>query len=188
MRASSRYGQAQAYYYGAQGDGSAWFVAEDGVAVRRYCETGEGDDELLTLGEPLPLERLRREEPGLAPYWDAAEEEQDAENEWKSAAFDLAPRIAAAHGVSPLTIGPDTLMRGVGVLALTPYATSRTLPAGTYRFRPRTSRRLLPAVQLTTMCRRRAAGSERPVHLRSGPGRERLASGSDGAFCMVSVS
>ncbi|MCF2530783.1 hypothetical protein [Yinghuangia soli] len=130
---SSRYGRAQAYYYGAQGDGSAWLLAEDGVVVRRYCETGKGDDELLTLGEPLPLERLRRAELGLASDWDTAEEEQDAEDEWKWAAFDLAPRIAAAYGVSPLAIGADTLMRGTGVLALTPYATSRTLPAGAYR-------------------------------------------------------
>lgn len=117
---SSRFGRAQAYYYGARGDGSAWLIAEDGVVVRRYCETGDTDDELLTLGEPLPYERLRRAELGLAPDWDAAEETLNAEEEWKHAAFDLAPEIAAAHGVSPFAIGPATPVRGTGVLALTP--------------------------------------------------------------------
>lgn len=76
---TTRFGRAQAYYYGAQGDGSAWLVAEHGTVIRRYCETGEGEDELLTLGEPLRLER------------------------------------------SPLNIGPETVSRGVGVIALTPY-------------------------------------------------------------------
>ncbi|MET7382076.1 hypothetical protein ABZT08_25190 [Streptomyces sp. NPDC005526] len=56
---SVRYGQAQAYYYGSQGDGSAWLVAQDGVVLRRYSETGEADDAYLTLGEPLPLERAQ---------------------------------------------------------------------------------------------------------------------------------
>lgn len=126
---SARFGRAQAYYYGAQGDGSAWLVAEDGMVRRRYCETGDADDELLTLGEPLPYERLRRAELGLAPDWDAAEEEQDAEDEWKWAAFGLAPDIAAAHGVSPLAIGPATRVRGTGVVALTPRAAARCGPA-----------------------------------------------------------
>lgn len=64
---SGRYGQAQAYYYGAQGDGSAWLIAERGAVLRRYCATGEAEDDLFTLGEPLPLERARREELGLSP-------------------------------------------------------------------------------------------------------------------------
>ncbi|MEU8134090.1 HEAT repeat domain-containing protein [Streptodolium elevatio] len=129
---SARFGKAQAYYYGAQGDGSGWLIAENGAVVRRYCETGDADDELLTLGDPLPLERLRREELGLAPDWHAAEEEQDAEDAWKSAAFGLAPEVAAAYGISPLAIGPDTPVRGTGVVALTPYATNTLFPAGAH--------------------------------------------------------
>ncbi|MFD0527150.1 hypothetical protein ACFQ1I_07580 [Kitasatospora arboriphila] len=35
---SARYGRAQAYYFGAQNDGSAWLVAENGSVVRRYKE------------------------------------------------------------------------------------------------------------------------------------------------------
>ncbi len=79
---SARYGRAQAYYYGAQGDGSAWLIAEQGTVVRRYCETGEGEDHYLTLGEPLPYERSCREALGLATTWDAATEREEDEDEW----------------------------------------------------------------------------------------------------------
>ncbi|MCG5215624.1 hypothetical protein [Streptosporangium sp. KLBMP 9127] len=120
LRLSQRYGQAQAYYYGAQGDGSAWLIAEEGSVVRRYCETGEGGDALLTLGEPLLIEKTRREQLGLPPVWDATGETQEAEEEWRVAAFDMAPEIAAALGTSPLALTPETQVRGVGVLALTP--------------------------------------------------------------------
>nr|WTB30010.1 HEAT repeat domain-containing protein [Streptomyces sp. NBC_00830] len=130
---SSRYGRAQAYYYGAQGDGSAWLVAEHGTVIRRYCETGDGEDELLTLGDPLPFERTRREELGLQPEWDPALESEDDADEWKWAAFDLAPEIAQSLGVSPLTIGPEISSRGVGVIALTPYGVTHGMPAGAYR-------------------------------------------------------
>ncbi|MFF3875214.1 hypothetical protein [Streptomyces sp. NPDC001978] len=116
---SARYGRAQAYYYGMQGDGSTWLVAEDGAVVRRYRETGEGEDALFTLGEPLPLERVRREELGLAPVWDEETESDADEDEWRWAAFDLSPEIASALGVSPLTLSAATSVHGTGVLART---------------------------------------------------------------------
>ncbi|MFE7774506.1 hypothetical protein ACFU5O_11490 [Streptomyces sp. NPDC057445] len=119
---SLRYGHAQAYYFGAQGDGSAWLVAEGGVVLRRYCETGEAEDAHFTLGEPLPLERVRRHQLGLPPTWDKATRNEEAEEEWKWAAFGLAPEIAAALGVSPLELLAGTRVEGVGVLALTPHA------------------------------------------------------------------
>ena len=130
---SAHYGQTQAYYYGGQGDGSGWLVAEHGTVIRRYCETGEGEDELLTLGDPLPYERARREELGLRPDWDAARESQDDEDEWRWAAHDLAPDVARSFGVSPLDIGADTASRGTGVIALTPYGVAHGVPAGAYR-------------------------------------------------------
>lgn len=117
---SDRYGRAQAYYYGAQGDGSAWLVAENGAVVRRYSATGEPEDASLTLGEPLRQENARRAELRL-PGWDA-EWSEDDEDEWKWAVFDMAPEIAAALGVCPLDITPETSVRGTGVLALTRYA------------------------------------------------------------------
>lgn len=130
---SARYGGAQAYYYGGQGDGSAWLVAEHGTVVRRYCETGEGEDELLTLGAPLPYERTCRAELGLSPDWDAARESRDDEDEWRWAAHDLAPAVARSFGVSPLDISADTPSRGTGVVALTPYGVARGVPAGAHR-------------------------------------------------------
>src|SRR5262249_53841914 len=117
---SARYGRAQAYYYGAQGDGSAWLIAERGAVLRRDRATGEAKDALFTLGEPLPLERARREQLGLSPTWDERARDDEAENKWKWAAFDLAPEIAAALGISPLTLTAETRVRGIGVLALTP--------------------------------------------------------------------
>jgi hypothetical protein len=124
---SARYGQAQAYYYGAQGDGSAWLVAQDGVVLRRYCETGEAEDAYFTLGEPLPVERARREQLGLPAAWDEAArseeaEEEEAEGEWKWGAFDLTLEIAAALGVSPFKLTAETRVEGTGVIALTPHA------------------------------------------------------------------
>ncbi|MEV5475060.1 hypothetical protein AB0L66_22260 [Streptomyces sp. NPDC052207] len=120
---SVRYGQAQAYYYGTQHDGSAWLVAQDGVVLRRYCETGEGEDAHLTVGEPLPVERAHREQLGLPTVWDEATESDEDEDEWKWAAFDLAPEIAAALGLSPLQLTAETRVVGTGVIALTPNAT-----------------------------------------------------------------
>ncbi|MEW1859558.1 hypothetical protein AB0399_04125 [Streptomyces sp. NPDC088194] len=133
---SARYGQAQAYYWGGQGDGSAWLVAERGAVVRRYCESGEADDELLTLGEPLAFEREHRTKVGLRPEWDPAQESEEDEDTWTHEAYEMAPDIARALGVSPLAlepaIGPDTPSRGTGVIALTPYAAAHGVPPGAY--------------------------------------------------------
>ncbi|MEV5676487.1 HEAT repeat domain-containing protein [Streptomyces sp. NPDC052179] len=129
---SSRYGRAEAYYYGAQGDGSAWLVTEHGKVLRRYSETCEGEDHLLTLGDPLTFEQTRREELGLQPVWDAALESEDDADEWQWAAFELAPQIAQHLGTSPLRINSETTSRGVGVIALTPYGVAHGVPTGTY--------------------------------------------------------
>ncbi|MGW6862976.1 hypothetical protein [Streptomyces sp. NPDC054901] len=117
---SSRYGAAQAYYFGTQNDGSAWLIAEHGVVVRRYRETGEVDDGLLTLGEPLVQERAEREKMGLPPIWDESARNDDAEAEWKWRAFDMAPEIASALGVNPLALTAAMRVRGVGVFTKTP--------------------------------------------------------------------
>jgi hypothetical protein len=92
--------------------------------LRRYSATGEGDDELLTLGDPLPQERAAwGEHLGYPAGWDPATASDEEAEEWEAIAFELAPEIAAAHGVSPLALTRDTRVRGAGALALTPYAT-----------------------------------------------------------------
>ncbi|WP_282204615.1 hypothetical protein [Kitasatospora fiedleri] len=117
---SSRYGAAQAYYFGTQNDGSAWLIAEHGVVMRRYCETGTAEDGLLTLGQPLVQEQTERERIGLPLTWKASERNGEAEEEWKWRAFDMAPEIASALGISPLALTATMRVRGVGVLAETP--------------------------------------------------------------------
>lgn len=121
---SARYGGAQAYYYGAQGDGSAWLIAEQGTVVRRYCETGEGEDHYLTLGEPLPYERSCREALGLATTWDTATETEEDEDEWAMETMHMAREIATELGISPLSLTADTPFSGTGVLARTPHSGS----------------------------------------------------------------
>jgi hypothetical protein len=119
---SARYGGAQAYYYGAQGDGSAWLVAEHGRVVRRYAATGEPEDELLTIGDPLSLEQVRLAELGLPADGDLGSASDEQIERWTEIAFDLAPEIAAAYGVSPFTLTREMKVRGTGMLALTPDA------------------------------------------------------------------
>ncbi|MFV0134937.1 hypothetical protein ACLGIH_17165 [Streptomyces sp. HMX87] len=121
---SARYGQAQAYCYGAQGTGSAWLVTEHGAVVRRYCETGEGEDHCLTLGEPLPIERSRREALGLATSWDAATETEADEEEWAMETMHMAPDIATELSISPLALTAETSTSGIGLLVRTPRSAS----------------------------------------------------------------
>ncbi len=52
-RVSVAYGEAHAFYFGAQGDGSAWLVARGGATVRRY----NSQDPQQSTGEPLPIEQ-----------------------------------------------------------------------------------------------------------------------------------
>ncbi|MEU6783322.1 hypothetical protein ABZ912_29360 [Nonomuraea angiospora] len=117
---SARYGKAQAYYFGEQGDGSAWLLTEDGSVIRRYAATCEPGDALLALGDPLPQEEARRLGLGLPVDLEAASSEEI--EEWTYEAFDLAPDIATAYGVSTLSLTRETTVRGNGVLALTPDA------------------------------------------------------------------
>jgi hypothetical protein len=43
-----------------QGDGSAWLVAQYGIVLRRYCETGEAEEAHLTLGEVVATQLSMR--------------------------------------------------------------------------------------------------------------------------------
>ncbi|MFJ9692137.1 hypothetical protein [Kitasatospora sp. NPDC101183] len=124
---SARYGSAQAYFHGAQNDGSAWLVAEDGVILRRaaseeYYE--EGEEEAEEIGDPLPAERL--ELARLAAEFDG----EDLEFEWGFAQLDMARKLAAALSIDPYGVGPATRVRGRGVLALTPYGVEYGVPPG----------------------------------------------------------
>ncbi|OLT22092.1 hypothetical protein BJF79_15115 [Actinomadura sp. CNU-125] len=123
-RLSRRYGRAQAYYYGAQGDGSTWLLTEHGTVMRRYSAVGL-DDELLTLGDPLPQERAAWHEQLRYPLdWDPSTADEEQIEEWRRVAFDLAPEISAFHGISPMDFDQGMRIRGTGLLARAPSAPS----------------------------------------------------------------
>lgn len=117
---SARYGRAQAYYYGAQSDGSAWLVAENGVVVRRFQDTGESDDGQWTLGERLPCELAAR----------AEDVERWGDDTY--GASDHALKVAAALSIDPMEMGPDSVMRGIPVIALTPIGVAEGVRPGAY--------------------------------------------------------
>ncbi|MFJ4689007.1 HEAT repeat domain-containing protein [Streptomyces sp. NPDC088789] len=124
---SRRHGRAQAYYFGEQGGGSAWLIAENGSVVRRFCASWKDDDAALRLGEPLPEERAACVEEGVTPVGDTEDGEND--EEWLDLAPYLAPHLAARLGVSPFDLGPHTTVHGSGLVALTPYARAHGRPS-----------------------------------------------------------
>ncbi|MET0135930.1 MAG: hypothetical protein ABW215_20310 [Kibdelosporangium sp.] len=58
---SAAYGDAQAYFYGSQGEGDAWLVGSQGRIVRRF--SSEKPD--TSTGEPLPIEMRALERLGF---------------------------------------------------------------------------------------------------------------------------
>lgn len=122
---SRRYGRAQAYYFGEQGGGSGWLVAECGDVVRRFGSFWDDDGARFTLGEPLPEERAVCVEEGITTVGDAGADDE----EWTELAAHLSPHLADQLGVSPLDLGPHNSVRGAGAVALTPYAREHGRPS-----------------------------------------------------------
>jgi HEAT repeat protein len=125
---SRRYGPAQAYYFGEQGGGSGWLVAADGGVVRRCRGSWDEDDARYTLGPPLPEERAACVEEGVTPVGDEPADGDENEERADFAPY-LAPELARRLGVSPFDLGPDTTVRGAGLVALTPYAREHGKPS-----------------------------------------------------------
>lgn len=118
---SRRYGLAQAYYFGEHGGGSGWALAEKGAVVRRFDASTWGDEQLPELGGQLP------EEAALHAEW--AESEAGADDDWEDVAPYMAPDLALRLGsVSPFALGPQTRVRGHGVVALTALAAQQGVP------------------------------------------------------------
>ncbi|WP_052852497.1 HEAT repeat domain-containing protein [Streptomyces avicenniae] len=128
---SKRYGQAQAYYLGEQGDGSGWLVARDGTVVRHWwtaAEDEEDDDAARgVIGAPLPYEVARR------AALETEEDPEDVEDAWEWATAEMAPEVAGSEGFNLLAVGPGTPVRGTGVVALTPQGAAEGHPPGAHR-------------------------------------------------------
>ncbi|MFI7006347.1 hypothetical protein [Streptomyces sp. NPDC050145] len=105
-RVSDACGHAQLFYVdGAEGS-DLWFVAEDGLVIRRYAAHSDPEWE----GDPLPWEDLAMNEPGFDPESDEADPE----------AGTAGARIACEYlSVDPDLVGAGTVVRGHGWLAVT---------------------------------------------------------------------
>ncbi|WP_405822402.1 hypothetical protein OG705_21285 [Streptomyces sp. NBC_00838] len=121
---SRRYGRAQAYYFGEQGGGAGWLVVQEGTVVRRFGSYWDDDGARYTVGEPLPEERAACVEEGITPVGDPGADDE----EWADLAAYLSPQLADQLGVSPLDLGPQNTVRGIGAVALTPYAREHGRP------------------------------------------------------------
>ncbi|MBL7256973.1 HEAT repeat domain-containing protein [Paractinoplanes lichenicola] len=104
---SARFGRAQAYWYDDQTGSSGWTIAGGGVVIRHYSDAGDACS-----GERLPIER---EKPTFADL------EELPADQWPDDDNDVCDglAVAAAMSISPSELGPETLVRGTGVLALT---------------------------------------------------------------------
>ncbi|MFC1435631.1 HEAT repeat domain-containing protein [Streptacidiphilus sp. N1-3] len=138
VRLSARYGHAQAYWYGAQGDGSAVLIAEGGAVRRRLAYIPGEDTQQLELGTPLPYEQQRRTALGLpAPAAGRTDvdggKDEDEDDEWGWELLELATGLAGELSLDPLSIDSRTPTRGTGLLALTEYGRRLGAPAGALR-------------------------------------------------------
>jgi hypothetical protein len=118
---SRQFGEVHAFYFGAQGDGSAWCVVRDGITVRSFSS----EDLENSSGEPLPIERERMAARGLR-----GRPEEHPDEVW-----DLidANEVAAAISVDVGWHHPVTAdVRGCPALAAVPGAGPTKFPAGVY--------------------------------------------------------
>jgi hypothetical protein len=132
-RLSARYGRAQAYWFGAQNDGSAVLVAERGETVRRFAYIPGDDTQHLELGAPLAYEQQRRAALGFPALTANHVEINEDDDEWMWELLELAPKLAGELSIDPLSINADTPAQGIGLLALTEYGRRLGAPCGALR-------------------------------------------------------
>ncbi|MFI8252253.1 hypothetical protein [Streptomyces filamentosus] len=105
-RVSAHCGRAQFFFLDDAGGSDVWMVAEEGRVIRQYACESDPEWE----GDPLPWESLAADDPDLDPEYD----------EVPPHAGTAGAREACAHlSVDPDAVGPDTVVRGHGWLALT---------------------------------------------------------------------
>ena len=127
-RLSDEYGEAHAFYFGAQGDGSAWLVARSGATVRRYSSVDPGQSS----GDPLPMEQHWLDENGVPgrPEDHLTVEDEYTDAMWEfPEANDVAAEISVDVGWKHPT---DAAPHGVPLLARLPGTAATPLPPGAY--------------------------------------------------------
>ncbi|MDI3406170.1 hypothetical protein [Streptomyces cavernicola] len=108
-RLSRACGRAQLFFLDDAGGADLWFVAEDGLVIRRYAAESVPEWE----GTPLPWETLAVDDPDFDDEFD---ELDDVEPDAGTAGA----RAACGHlSVDPDLVGADTVVRGHGWLAVT---------------------------------------------------------------------
>jgi hypothetical protein len=127
-RLSAQYREAHAFYFGAQGDGSAWLVARNGDTVRRYSSI----EPARSTGEPLPIEQdwmRARGVPGR-PEDHLTDTDEFSDAMWEfPEANDIASAISLDVGWHHPT---DAVLHGAPLLARMPGAENEPLPPGAY--------------------------------------------------------
>jgi hypothetical protein len=118
---SRRFGEVHAFYFGEQGDGSAWHVVRDGITIRSF----DSEDLQTSAGDPLPIEREWMATHGLT-----GKPEDHPDEAWDIIA---ANEVAAAISLDVGWHHPVTAdVRGLPILASVPGTGPATLPAGVY--------------------------------------------------------
>lgn len=113
---SSRYEQAQAFFFGEQGDGDAWLIAERGAVFRRWIS----EYPELALGAPFGFERQSLDAAGIRGRPENLDPEDDLEGDRLSAWECDAPAVAAESSLDPRRIGPQTQAGGRVLMAVPP--------------------------------------------------------------------
>jgi hypothetical protein len=129
-RLSAIFGEAHAFYFGSQNDGSAWLIAREGRTIRRYSELSAD----MAIGEPLPVEREFLDRVGLSGKPEDYHYTSDDTLEW--ALWDFHSECSAREVAGALSIDTvwgmptDVTVRGRGLLARVPGAADIPIPPG----------------------------------------------------------
>jgi hypothetical protein len=97
---SSVYGDAQAYFYGSQGDGDAWLVGSRGRIVRRFSS----EKPETSTGEPLPIELRALKRLGFTGPPERLDAD-DTDELWDFVGECGAPQVAAELSIDPVRTG-----------------------------------------------------------------------------------
>lgn len=126
---SADYTRAHAYFFGAQGDGDAWLITEQGTVVR-YLDSERLD---LAVGVPLAIERRHLDALGVDGTLENPGQDYDETTDLAYEFFQVCPATAVARelSVDPCGLSPQTAVTGSGIVLLA--RTPRGIPAATHR-------------------------------------------------------